>query len=65
MNDGVVAQDRGESAIHPWMTRSEVVRELSKLLDEFFLHQDRVQVRVGRYHRLQEGFVVGVDEAEA
>ena len=40
------------------------VCEQSQLLDELLLHQDRVQVRVGPHHRLQEGAMAAAVEEE-
>ncbi len=48
-------QNGNESAMNPRMMAGHAVCKQSQLLNELLLHQDRVQVRVGRHHRLQEG----------
>ena len=57
-------QNGSESAIHPRMMPRHDVCEQSQLHDELLLHQDRVQVRVGRHHRLQEGAMAAAVEEE-
>ena len=61
----LVVQNGSESAIHSRMVARHTIRKISQLLDELLLHQDRVQVRVSRHHRLQEvSMATAIEEEE-